>query len=595
MSLCLPQFAKEELIKGIREGTVVPENMTLMSSAERQGLLRSFMDEASAKSVNTLFEEKLILKSQKRGLKNWEKQIVDSKQYNVVKKDIISRIEKLEKVLDADSKQEFLQDLTEKRLGFSVSFEQSEIIMKSAKNIREAHEKINDSIPDYGADGKLHPLRFDYGMRVAVLDKYIEHTKNVSRTKMTAGDWLTSPELWIDDIFGTMKSLKSGFDNSFFGRQGRQTFMESPSIWMKNFVASWGDMAKEFKGIDAMTFAKAEIFGRRNAMNNKWTNMGLDIHLAFEEAYPSHILRGLATSDIPGVNLFGKSYKASESAFSAGAMRMRADLADLLIKRGEEMGVDFMDKEQARPIGILVNSMTGRGNLESIGIEHNAKFINTMLFSARFLKSNIDILTAPLKYGTMKGKQAIGKGNYNAGEVFARRTAALNTVKLLGTMAVILTIADALQPGSVNWDRRSSDFGKIKIGKTRFDISGGLASLVTLASRIAPSEHNGKWSSWTVNSKGKFTDLRKGGYGSKDAFDVFLDWGTNKASPGAGVIISLMKGKNFDYSPVTYQSLVEQAIAPITLSTLNDLKKEDASIIIVGTLADALGVNTTTY
>ena len=253
MSLCLPQFAKEELIKGIREGTVVPENMTLMSSAERQGLLRSFMDEASAKSVNTLFEEKLVLKSQKRGLKNWEKQIVDSKQYNVVKKDIISRIEKLEKVLDADSKQEFLQDLTEKRLGFSVSFEQSEIIMKSAKNIREAHEKINDSIPDYGADGKLHPLRFDYGMRVAVLDKYIEHTKNVSRTKMTAGDWLTSPEVWIDDIFGTMKSLKSGFDNSFFGRQGQQSFIESPTMWMKNFVKSWGDMAKEYRGIDAIS------------------------------------------------------------------------------------------------------------------------------------------------------------------------------------------------------------------------------------------------------------------------------------------------------------------------------------------------------
>ena len=64
MSLCLPQFAKEELIRGIKEGTVVPENMTMMSSAERQGLLRSFMDEASAKSVNTLFEEKLVLKSQ---------------------------------------------------------------------------------------------------------------------------------------------------------------------------------------------------------------------------------------------------------------------------------------------------------------------------------------------------------------------------------------------------------------------------------------------------------------------------------------------------------------------------------------------------
>lgn len=594
MSLCLPQFAKEELIRGIKDGTVVPENMTMMSSAERQGLLRSFMDEASAKSVNTLFEEKLVLKSQRQGLKNWEKQIVDSKEYNVVKKDIISRVEKLEKVLDANSKQEFLQDLTEKKLGFSVTFEQSELIMKSAKSIRESHAKLDDSIPDFAENGKQHPLRQEYGMKVAILDKYIENIKEFGRTKMSVGDWLTSPEVWIDDIFGTMKSMKSGFDNSFFGRQGQQSFIESPTMWMKNFVKSWGDMAKEYKGVDAMTLAKAEVFGRRNAMNGKWSNMGLDIHLAFEEAYPSHLLRGLATSKVPGVGLFGKTYKASESAFSAGAMRMRADLADMLIKRGEEMGVDFMDKAQARPIGMLVNSMTGRGNLESIGLERSSRFLNVALFSARFLKSRIDILTAPLKWATMEGKMSIGKGKYNAGEVFARRTAALNTLKLISTMGAILAAFDEMQPGSVNWDSRSSDFGKIKVGNTRFDITGGLGSLVVLASRIAPSKHNGKWSQWRVNSKGKYTDLRKGGYGD-DAFDVFLDWGTNKASPGAGVLISLMKGKDFSYDPITYQSLIEQATAPITISTLMDMKDEDASMILIGTLADALGINTSTY
>ena len=503
-------------------------------------------------------------------------------------------MEKLEKVLDANSKQEFLQDLTEKKLGFSVSFEQSELIMKSAKNIRESHAKLNDSIPDFGENGKQHPLRQEYGMKVAILDKYIENVKEFGRTKMTVGDWLTSPEVWIDDIFGTMKSMKSGFDNSFFGRQGQQSFIESPRMWMKNFVKSWGDISKEYRGVDAMTLAKAEVFGRRNAMNGKWSNMGLYIHLAFEEAYPSHLLRGLATSKVPGVGLFGKTYKASESAFSAGAMRMRADLADMLIKRGEEMGVDFMDKAQARPIGILVNSMTGRGNLESLGLERSSRFLNVALFSARFLKSRIDVLTAPLKYATMKGKQSLGKGDYSAGEVFARRTAALNTLYLIGSMGLILAAFDEMQPGSVNWDSRSSDFGKIKVGNTRFDVSGGLGSLIVLASRIAPSKHNGKWSQWRVNSKGKYTDLRKGGYGD-DAFDVLLDWGTNKASPGAGVLISLMKGKDFSYNPITYQSIIEQATVPITISTMMDMKDEDGAMILIGTLADALGINTSTY
>ncbi len=161
-------------------------------------------------------------------------------------------------------------------------------------------------------------------------------------------------------------------------------------------------------------------------------------------------------------------------------------------------------------------------------------------------------------------------------------------------MGLILAAFDEMQPGSVNWNSRSSDFGKIKVGNTRFDVSGGLGSLIVLASRIAPSKHNGKWSQWRVNSKGKYTDLRKGGYGD-DAFDVLLDWGTNKASPGAGVLISLMKGKDFSYNPITYQSLVEQATVPITISTMMDMKNEDAAMILIGTLADALGVNTSTY
>lgn len=590
MSFCLPSFAKEELIRGIREGRISPEGMAELSSVERRVLLEEFIDAETAKTVNALFESKLILKSQQIGIRNWEKQIVDSKVNRVIKRDIITRLEKMDKYLEAGSKQEFLQDLVEKRLGFSATFEQSQLIMKGTKQIKEAHEKITDDMPDV-VDGKTHPARYDYGMKVAILDSYIAKIKEAGIKPMSAGEWIFTPTRWIEDTFGTLKSLKSGFDNSFFLRQGRQAFMESPSIWFNNFVKSWGDIVKEFKGVDAMMLAKAEIFGRKNALNGKWDNAGLDIHIAFEEAYPSHILRGTATSKIPPIKLFGRIYKASESAFSAGAMRMRADLADLFIEKGEEMGVNFLDKEQAKPIGELVNSMTGRGNLGVF--ETSGRAMNILFFSARFLKSNIDILTAPIKYGAMKAKQAQGH-KYNAGEVFARRTAALNTVKLISAIAAVLTIADTLQPGSVNWDSRSSDFGKIKIGNTRFDVTGGLGSLVILASRLAPTKHNGKWSQYTINSKGKTTNLRSEGFG-RNALDVLTDWGTGKASPGAGVVLSMIKGENFDYSPVTYQSLLEQAAAPITLTSISKMKDEDAATIIIGSLAEVLGIGTSTY
>ncbi|WP_460315408.1 hypothetical protein, partial [Staphylococcus aureus] len=91
------------------------------------------------------------------------------------------------------------------------------------------------------------------------------------------------------------------------------------------------------------------------------------------------------------------------------------------------------------------------------------------LFSAKFLKSNIDTLTAH-QFNMKLSK-------------YARKQAALNTLKIVGGIAATLAIADQLWPGSVNWDPRSSDFGKIRIGKVRFDISGGMSSLVVLAAR----------------------------------------------------------------------------------------------------------------
>ena len=130
------------------------------------------------------------------------KQIEKSKENQSIHKDIISRIERMEKVLDAQSKQEFLQDLAAKRLGFSVTFEQAQIIMKSTESIKEAHSKLTDTVPEYGADGKLHPLRYDFGLKTALLDKYITSVKESGMKKMSVGEWILSPDRWVKELTG---------------------------------------------------------------------------------------------------------------------------------------------------------------------------------------------------------------------------------------------------------------------------------------------------------------------------------------------------------------------------------------------------------
>lgn len=629
MTFCLPQTAKDTFKEAFDSKVLTVDRLFDMTSEQRTAVFADVVGMEKAKEVNLLFEQKLVLENQRRGLINFEnklkgkditpdkekvyKEIMNieeklqsttlnkidrldllRKQAKLRKKitpdqmlavdrhlNIISRIERLDKVLTAGSKQEFLRDLAEKKLGFSVTFDQAQIITKGASRVKELGERASGT-KEGSAERKA------WGEAIYDLDKYVKEVQEMGLQRMTMGEWLTSPEHWLNDVGGTMKSLKAGFDNSFFGRQGRQAFVESPTIWAKNFAKSWTDIITELKGQDAMREVMSDIFSRDNAHNGKWDNMGLDVHVAFEEVYPSGLLRNLAKSNILPIKGAGRIYKASESAFTAGAARMRADLADLFIKEGEEMGINFLDKAQAEPIGRLVNSMTGRGHLSG-GLENAAKTTNILLFSIRFLKSNIDILTSIPKEAWIEGRLMTesGRAKFNAGEIYATRKAAMNTVKLIGTMAMILTAAEAMG-AKVEKDPRSSDFGKIKIGKTRFDISGGLSSLVVLASRLVPTTHNGKRGQWYKDSKGKYREVRMG----SGMVGQFLK---NKSSPLLGLAWLLVDQQDFDGNPITPKMVANQIAQPLVINTYTDLQKPGAAPALAAMLAEVLGIGTSTY
>ena len=169
------------------------------------------------------------------------------------------------------------------------------------------------------------------------------------------------------------------------------------------------------------------------------------------------------------------------------------------------MGIDMLNPADAQPWGNLANSLSGRGDLGKLNFAGD--FLNRTLFSARYLKSNIDVFTAPIKAGF--GELQVRTGVISRSELLARREAAKNTLRLVAGVAVILTIAKIIDPESVTFDPRSTDFGKIKVGATRFDVTGGLASIATLASRLAPTEHNGVWGWWKVDSKGRYKLIAK--------------------------------------------------------------------------------------
>jgi hypothetical protein len=363
---------------------------------------------------------------------------------------------------------------------------------------------------------------------------------------------------------GTVKSLVSSMDVSAAGRQLYKLIANNPVIWTKAALKQFVDVAKELGGKDAKRAVAVDIITRPNL--EMYRKMGLDVLGITEEAFPSNL-----PEKIPGIK---RLYKASDSAYTNALHRARADLADKFLREAENAGVDLADKAQLESIGKLVNAMTGRGHLGAKG-EKAAPFLNNVFFSPRLFKSNVDFLTA---HQLQKGVSP-----------FVRKKAATNLLRSVALTASVLATAEAMMPGSVEKDPRSSNFGKIKINNTRFDVTGGMSSIATLAARVA----TGSTKSGTTDI---VSELNSGEFGSQTVLDVLWQFGQGKASPVAGVGLNFARGQTFTGEKPTVTGEIAKLVTPITVANYMELKDDPNSANkLLTVIADGLGFATNTY
>jgi hypothetical protein len=552
---CLVKEKADLFLNKIRSGELNPEKMSSMTSKERRDYFSKFMGEEDAKQVNTIFETKLLLKDQQRGMISWAEQVGGLKPQ--VKKDLISKINKMDKILTPETEKAFLEDLAEHKLGVTVTVSEAKEISQRAKSVSENKGKIAEDSPLHSEE------RLNYGRSLVEFNEYVNDLKRQS-TKLTFKDVKKNPVRTalkgISNLSGLAKSLKATLDNSVIGRQGLKTLFSRPGIWAKNSAQSFVDIVRVFGGHNVMNEVKADVLSRPNALNGLYAKEKLAIGVV-EEAYPTSL-----PEKIPGV---GRVFKAAETAFTAWQYRTRADVFDKYVEIAQKTGADI------EGIGKVVNSLTGRGSFEGKG-EKALSAVNNVFFSPRFFKSNVDLLTV----------HAFDK---NIGS-FARKQAALNMVKTVGGIAAILAIAKAIDPKSVEEDPRSADFGKIRVGDTRFDVTGGMASIATLAMR---QMRNSTKSSMT----GKVTKLNTGKYGMPTRGTVLWNFFENKLSPAASVVNETwFKGKDRQGNKPTLLGETSNLLTPLPITTYLELKNNPNSAPILAALvADELGISTNTY
>lgn len=570
-------------MEAVSSGKLSPEKLNKMTSAESRVFLESIVGKENATQVNLLYEKTRLLKNPERGAVNWVRGLTGlSKE---AKEATLAKIhqtyaDKKRRVWEPEAHESFLNeivaDVYSKKLRTEVTLSEAQILTELGAEATKNLSKMNE-----GFTWKTKEDGINFGASKVAFDNYVGALKTEAQkrplvnifTQKGIGKFdaiVENSKISLNFIADNSRAIVASFDNSFWGRQGIKVMLNPKyaDLWAKNFAKSFVDITRTLKGgnkagdaiIDGV---KAEIYTRKNYLNGRYEKgKKLDVGIK-EEEFPTS-----APSKIP---VLGRLFRASEVAYEAGAMRLRVDIADRLYKLAEKNGVDLTNKATVGDINQLVNSMTGRGDM---GLKPGTQaFLNKAFFSIKKVKSDIDFLTDAFK---------------SSKDPFVRQQAAQNLIMVGSSMAIILAIANELDPDSVEENPTSANFGKIRIGDTRFDVTGGIVPLVILASRIA-----------TQSKKSSITgEVSKLGekFGSPTGMDVLWNFTENKFSPMFSVIKELIDQKTFAGKYPTLLNELKTLTVPIIIQEgATTAQNEHSADLLLVLLAESLGISANTY
>ncbi len=254
------------------------------------------------------------------------------------------------------------------------------------------------------------------------------------------------------------------------------------------------------------------------------------------------------------IPVFKTLYKGSERAYTGFVNKLRADTFDRYASQFQAAGLDLRDPANAgllKATGDAINTLTGRGSLGRF--ESAAGALSTGLFAPRFIASRVKLLN-PAYYAKLPKPV---------------RTEAIKSMLGMGAVALTTLALAKLSGISVEADPRSSDFGQIKVGNTRYDILGGFGQYFTLGARLRSDERK------TANGEVKGYGQK---YGDPTRWDALTDFFTNKASPFVGVAADYLKGEDHDFQKPTVTKEVLTHVVPLYLQDVYDVMKDQGFV-----------------
>lgn len=356
------------------------------------------------------------------------------------------------------------------------------------------------------------------------------------------------------------RALMASADLSAPLRQG--VFM----IGRSEFWKSLPTMFKTAMSKDAFDALQLEIKSRPTADLMRRAKLAITDTGAFmnnrEEAFMSNL-----AEKIPGI---GKVVSASNRAYTGFLIKLRADVFDSLIELGTASGKSWETNPKAlKDLGKFINAATGRGGLWKL--EEAAIPLSTALFSPRLMSARLTMLN-PYMYAKY--------------DPFVRKQALKSLASFSAIASTVLGLA-ALGGADVETDPRSSDFGKIKVGNTRYDILGGFQQYIVLGARL--------WSGERKAANGGTIDLTSGKYGADTRRDTLVKFIINKFSPTFAYFSNALEGKNPIGEEFHAGKDALKSFIPLVAQDIADMYKEKGFIGALQGFPAIFGVGVQTY
>lgn len=364
----------------------------------------------------------------------------------------------------------------------------------------------------------------------------------------------------LTEVFNVPRSIMATFDMSAPLRQG-VFFVGRP----KQFLPAFGNMFKYFWDEKAYDGLIQNIKSRPTYPLMREAKLSLsDIGVGLshrEEAFMSNL-----PNKIP---LFGSVVKASNRAYSGFLNKLRADSFDDLVNKANMQGVEITPKV-AKNIGEFVSAATGRGKLPN-SLEPATVALSNLLFSPRLISSRLTMLNPQF---------------YTKLDPFTRKEALKSLFTFSGTASSVLSLA-SLGGAKVVTDMNNADFGKIKVGNTRYDILGGFQQYIRLASQLITGK--------SVSSTTGVPIIAGEGYKAPTRLDLVGRFAESKLAPVPSFVKDILRGKTFKGENLSVTDEVAKRFVPLVIQDMNQLYKERGFEGIGMSIPSIFGVSVQTY